>query len=104
MEAVSYSQRSSVIPFPAERVPRSAQLGATNFDILRGRARQWLGRILSRVGMPGSIKPVEFDDKFTGQHIAVSVGELFTCISVGGRDYYFDRLTGRFDGAGTDCP
>lgn len=102
MEAVRRSQRT-IVRFPIERVLRAAQCDATYFDILKGRARQWLCRILNRAGVPGVIQPVEFDDQFTGQHVAVSVGELFMRFSVGGRDYYFDRLTGHFDGTGTDC-
>jgi hypothetical protein len=102
MEAARRSQRA-IVRFPTERVLRTARRDATYFDILKGRARQWLCRILNRAGVPSAIQPVEFDDQFTGQHVAVSVGELFMCISVGGRDYYFDRLTGRFDGTGTDC-
>jgi hypothetical protein len=43
---------------------------------------------------------MEFEDKLAGQRISTSVGELFVCVSVNGRDYYFDRITGRFDGTG----
>lgn len=92
----------AVLRFPAERVARSARVGATRLEVLRGRFRQWLGRGLNRLGAPGAIRQMELKDQLTGQHLTVSVGELFVCMSVNGRDYYFDRLTGRFDGTGSE--
>jgi hypothetical protein len=68
---------------------------------LLGRARERLGALLNRIGVPGAIQPVEVRDKLTGQQVSVSVGELFVRVSVDGRDYYFDRLSGRFDGTGS---
>jgi len=44
---------------------------------------------------------MEATDKITGQKVAVSIGDLFVRLSVDGRDYYFDRITGRFDGTGS---
>jgi hypothetical protein len=89
-----------VVRFPAERIVRSGRGGATRLDIWFGRIRQWVGSILNSLGVPGAIRAMEFRDKLTGQSLAVSVGELFVCISVNGRDYYFDRITGSFDGTG----
>jgi hypothetical protein len=90
----------SVVRFPTERVQRPAQRNASLLEIAAGRLRRWLGRILNHLGIPGAIQPMEFDDVLAGQRISASVGELFVCISVNGRDYYFDRTTGRFDGTG----
>ena len=44
-----------------------------------------------------------YDDIVTGGVIEVKVGSLFTRLSVNGRDYYFDRITGRFAGTGQGC-
>ncbi len=77
-----------------------AQLGATKFEVLRERLRGWLGRTLNRFGVPGFIQEVNFYDDLTGQMISVRKSRYFTVISVGDRDYYFKRLTGRFDGTG----
>jgi hypothetical protein len=44
---------------------------------------------------------VEVNDAITGHRIQVKAGTLFTCITVNGRDYYFHRLTGKFDGTGS---
>ncbi|HEV3259945.1 MAG TPA: hypothetical protein VG013_23960 [Gemmataceae bacterium] len=62
-----------------------------------------LGRILKRLGIPGALQDTTINDPVTGQDIRVSVGTLFTKISVNGRDYYFHRLSGRYDGAGLGC-
>ena len=96
--------RSKVVDFPSHRVSHAARDGATKLDIMRSRAREGLGRLLNKFGVPGIIKPVEFTDEITKQHIAVAVDDLFLRVSVDGRDYYFDRLTGRIDGTGgTPC-
>jgi hypothetical protein len=94
------SGRSPVVRFPVERMQRSARTTATACEVAASRLRQWLGRTLSRYGVPGAIQPMEFEDSLAGQHISVSVGEFFVCLSVNGRDYYFDRITGCFDGTG----
>ena len=47
------------------------------------------------------MQPVAINDPATGQQIAVTVGDLLVRLTVNGRDFYFDRLTGRFDGTGT---
>jgi hypothetical protein len=92
-----------LVQFPLSRRAHAAEALASGADILKSRARQWAGRILTRVGVPGAIKPMETIDGVTGQKVAVSVGDLFVRLSIDGRDYYFDRLTGRFDGTGLGC-
>lgn len=65
--------------------------------------RDGIGRLLNRLRVPGCIRPVEFIDETTGRHIKVTTGSLFTRISVDGRDYYFRRISGRYDGSGMGC-
>lgn len=52
------------------------------------------------------IKDFEIEDKVSGQHIKIKVGEYLTTLSVDGRDYFFS-LEGDFDGTGScltkDC-
>jgi hypothetical protein len=93
--------RRTVVRFPSERVQRSARGDATWIEIGLGLLRQWLGRALNLAAIPGAIQPMEFDDRLAGQRISTTVGELFVCVSVNGRDYYFNRITGRFDGTGS---
>jgi hypothetical protein len=90
-----------VVQFPAERVTRAALGGgATPWQRLKERLRQLAGQMLSRLGAPGAIANAEIKDALTGQELSVTVGTCYVRLSVDGRDYYFDRLTGRFDGTG----
>jgi hypothetical protein len=92
--------RSKVVDFPSHRVSHAVRDGATKLEIMRSRARTGFGRLLNKLGVPGMIRPVEFTDEITKQHIAVAVDDLFLRVSIDGRDYYFDRLTGHMDGTG----
>jgi hypothetical protein len=49
---------------------------------------------------PGFVRPVDCYDQLTRTHLKIEVCTLFTIISVDGRDYYFYRLTGGYDGSG----
>jgi hypothetical protein len=91
----------NVVEFPSHRVAYPLRDGATAFDIARSRVRAGVGRLLNKLGVPAAIKPMEVTDAITKQHVAVAVDDLFVRVSVDGRDYYFDRLTGRFDGTGS---
>jgi hypothetical protein len=91
----------NIIAFPAHRTTRPARGGATFIQIIVARCKRSLGIGLNKIGVPGLIKPMSLKDETTGQNIDVSVGDLFVCLSVNGRDYYFDRLTGNFDGTGS---
>ena len=62
-----------------------------------------LGWLMKRLGVPGAIQPFEIHDELTGQHVKVKVSSRFTVIQVDGRDYYFYRYSGRFDGTGMGC-
>ncbi len=77
--------------------------GANTWDIIKTRLLAMLGRMLNRRQIPGTIQPMSYDDPLTGDRITVVVNPLFTVLSVNTRDYYFHRLTGRFDGTGTGC-
>jgi hypothetical protein len=55
----------------------------------------------TRLGLPGAIRPVEIHDSATGQRISIAVGTVMVRMTVNGRDFYFDRLTGRLDGSGS---
>lgn len=99
--SMSATPRPSVVRFPAEKTGHPARGDATAKDILLGRFRGWIGRMLNLARAPGAIQSTEIEDGVAGQRIAVLVGDLFVCLSVNGRDYYFNRLSGRFDGTGS---
>lgn len=69
----------------------------------RGATRETLCRILDFFRVPGFVRKLEFHDKLTNTNIKIEPSFLFTVISINGRDYYFRRLSGRFDGTGSGC-
>ena len=88
---------------PCEVTASSVQTGASWWAIRKVRLREWAGRFLNRLGFAGAVQETEVEDQLTGQHVRVRVGDLFTVISVNGRDYYFHRLSGKYDGSGMGC-
>lgn len=69
--------------------------------------KQQVGRFLNCLGVPGFIRPMEmYDELITHTLLQVRATPLFTIISVDGRDYYFYRISGKFDGTGmcVSCP
>ena len=46
------------------------------------------------------IKPFVHHDNATGQTISLKESPFYTTLSIDGRDYYFIRETGEFDGTG----
>lgn len=89
-----------VIVFPGGRM---ASGGAGWWVRTKERVRLGLGLALRRLGVPGCVRPVEIHDPVSGRTVKVSVGPLFTRIEIDGRDFYFDRFSGRFDGTGQGC-
>ena len=67
------------------------------------RAQEYTGRILNALRVPGMVSHTVYDDPLTGEHIEVTITALFTVFSISGRDYYFRRIGGRFDGTGMGC-
>ncbi len=92
---------ATLVPFPTH--PHSSDENASRLDILKSRVRQFVGKILGRVQAPGLIASTTINDSFSGQRLGIKVGPICTRISVNGRDYYFSRLSGKFDGTGSGC-
>lgn len=90
-----------VLRFPTEHTAHPARGGAGFGDSMIFRGRLWLGRCMNRLGLAAPIQPTEIYDPATGQRIAVTVGDLLVRLTVNGRDFYFHRITGRFDGTGS---
>ena len=90
---------SIVVQFPQSRPDQSA----TRINRLPIRLREAIGRLLTRLRLGGMVREIELTDELTGQKVEIRVNTLFTRISLNGRDYYFDRMTGRFDGTGVGC-
>jgi hypothetical protein len=93
--------RQPVVRFPSERIQKPAAGGATRFQIWRGRLREWIGRTLNSAGVPGAIRNVNLKDELSGQNITITVDALYVRLTLNERDYYFNRVTGKFDGTGS---
>ncbi len=94
-------EEAYVVQFAQKDRANPPRFGATRWAVMRSRALEWLGRFFKWLRFPGVIKEGQIDDSVSGHHIMVRVGLLFTCLSVNGRDYYFSRLSGKFDGTGS---
>lgn len=64
--------------------------------------RKWqTGRFLNWLGVPGFIRPMEmYDELITHSLLQVRVTPLFTIVTVDGKDFYFYRISGKYDGTG----
>lgn len=65
------------------------------------RIREGFGRILEAFHAPAKIKEFEYVDAETNQIVYLSTGARYSVLHVGDKQYYFDRVTGRFDGTCT---
>ena len=102
-EDLQTAGRSVIIDFPIQPRPQPAEFGASWWDIVRSEMRAAIGQAANNFGLPGAIAPMNFCDPVTGQQINVSISPRFVRLNINGRDYYFHRLTGRFDGTGMGC-
>ena len=82
-------------PF-SEGPPRTGGTGPSRWY----QVRPILAAILHRLRCPGFVKPLEIHDPITRDTFTVRCSSMYTVITLNGRDYYFDRLTGKFDGTG----
>lgn len=94
---------SNVVEIEPTDEPHPVVFGATRFQIFRWSLKERLCLLLDFLHVPGLVHSVEIHDELTGQHITIQTRHLFTRISINGRDYYFSRLSGRFDGTGSGC-
>jgi hypothetical protein len=46
------------------------------------------------------IKEFEYVDPITNEAVYLSTGARYAVLHVGGKQFFFDRVTGRFDGTG----
>jgi len=59
-------------------------------------------QILSTIGKERDglaiIEPFDYEDMLTEHRVEVRVNPYYSILSVDGREYYFERETGKFDG------
>ncbi len=94
---------SRIVPFPDHRPTHAPTTDATRRDRAGLLIQERLGALLNRWDVPGTVKPMIFDDPVTGDRIEIKVTPLRTVLSVNGREYTFDRLSGQFSGTGMGC-
>jgi len=58
-----------------------------------------LGKILHWLGVPGLVKPFMYRDE-SGSVITVRTSPRYTILTIDGKEYFFIRETGKFDGIG----
>jgi len=56
------------------------------------------GWCLERVGAPARLREFEFVDPGTDEIVYLSTGKRFSILSIGARRFYFDRISGKYDG------
>jgi hypothetical protein len=59
-----------------------------------------LGRFFERFNVPSIIKEFEYVDPVTNRTVYLSTGQRYSVLHVEGKQFYFDRATGRLDGTG----
>lgn len=89
-----------IIPFRKQAADESGVEDIGGPEVTLARLRDFAARTAHRLGLPGAIRDMSIKDELSGQRLAVQVGAKFVKLSVDGRDYYFDRLTGRYAGTG----
>jgi hypothetical protein len=60
--------------------------------------RNFAGWSLEKLRTPARLKPFEFVDPETNETVYVYTDRLYSVLCVGQRRFYFDRITGAFDG------
>jgi hypothetical protein len=101
---------------PASRTARVTLAGAT--ELVRSGARQgfarvmgcrgavrvtlrlWAGQALNALGVPGVLQPGTYESGIGQATVRITLGPLFTIVTVNGVDVYLHRFTGAIDGVG----
>jgi hypothetical protein len=70
------------------------------WSIMRRVLRRALGSALEIIHAPAKIKEFEYIDPSTNETVYLSTGARYSVLHVGVKRFFFDRVTGRFDGTG----
>jgi hypothetical protein len=69
-------------------------------DAVRGS----IGRVLEACHAPATIREFEYVDQGTNEIVYLSTGARYSVLHIGDKQFYFSRMTGRFDGTCTSLP
>lgn len=81
--------------------------------LIQGRSQYWrlrtkdallnaIGWMMNRLHHPARLQPFEYVDPDTDETIYLYTDKRLSVLCIGNRRYYFDRVTGKFDGALTN--
>src|SRR5262245_19159858 len=84
---------------PQEPLFRTSKVEKLRLRVF-GWCRAALGWMLETLHAPAKIKEFEYVDPITNETVYLSTGTQYSVLHIGERLFFFNRLTGRFDGAG----
>ena len=59
-----------------------------------------IGRLLQLLRAPGLVRPFVYDDPETGDKIELRTSPWYAILTIGSKEFYFHRGSGKFDGTG----
>ena len=65
---------------------------------VKGYVRNLAGWVLELLRVPARLRPFEFVDPKSNETLYVYTDRLYSVLCVGRRRFYFDRITGSYDG------
>jgi len=71
---------------------------------LKDAARNFIGWCLEKVGAPAKLRVFEFVDPISDEVIYLYTSTRFSVLCIGDRRFYFDRISGAFDGVSSAAP
>lgn len=60
----------------------------------------WLGKLFERLRMPALVTPFRYYDGDKGQVIEIKTSPFYTILTVGDKEFFFNRESGKYDGFG----
>jgi len=75
--------------------------GRDESSVIRAWIHRVYGAVLEFVHAPAKIREFEYVDLSTNETIYLTTGARYSVLHVGSKRFFFDRITGRFDGTGT---
>jgi len=63
--------------------------------------REITGWALEKLHVPARVREFEHVDPLTNETVFLSTGRRYSVLHVGAKKFFFNRLTGRFDGTST---
>lgn len=89
-----------MVPFP--RMDRHAVFVRNRAESFRLRVKDillgWVGGAMNALHSPAKLRPFEYVDPITDETVYLYTDRRLSVLCVGARRFYFDRITGRFDG------